>query len=415
METLLIVAGAGASIRSGIPSTPDLTHLVRTRLGLENGTADNAVLALEAFLTTRFGAEHDFELIIHAIEQLQTFTAARNNDLMLQRFRPVIESLADLRAPLADISEHALRRVHAQLLHAIAECVGTHCDDPQGGEVTANRARFAAFIERLAHRFRLVVVDLNYDTLFDSMAIGWRDGFDRRLPFFLDAATRTGARECSAFEPQRWFAAEADKNAHLLMHLHGSVRFGTAPLEVMPRAETVRFDDRVAALESLMRIETWGHPIDGQDFGGYPIISGLQKGGKMIYNPRPYGCYFGTAMREFSETTRLLVIGYGWRDAHLNTWIHEFARRSDRRHVAVATRRSGASIYLHPSQDPQAEFLPLLAGADWPPMASFVFERNDWYPDVATFSRGMNFALMPGGLPLSDNDEAELEMFFGEE
>ena len=57
----------------------------------------------------------------------------------------------------------------------------------------------------------------------------------------------------------------------------------------------------------------------------------------MIYNVRPYGYYYQEVMRALTREPRLLIVGYGGRDPHLNELIYEYVNVHDdkRRPVAV--------------------------------------------------------------------------------
>lgn len=102
-------------------------------------------------------------------------------------------------------------------------------------------------------------------------------------------------------------------------------------------AEPGKFETHQEASESLGKLfRGSGDTVGGQIVDGTPIISGRQKGGKLIYNPRPYGYYYATAMNLIPITTKLLVLGYGWHDIHLNVnlpqWSVRFVNGADGRH-----------------------------------------------------------------------------------
>jgi hypothetical protein len=55
-----------------------------------------------------------------------------------------------------------------------------------------------------------------------------------------------------------------------------------------------------------------------------PIISGLHKLQKL--NAQPYANYYAAFAQVISASPRLLIIGYGKGDDHINHWIREFAQ-----------------------------------------------------------------------------------------
>ena len=51
-----------------------------------------------------------------------------------------------------------------------------------------------------------------------------------------------------------------------------------------------------------------------------------------------------TALREFTSSDRLLLIGYGWRDEHVNAWINEHLRTRCNSRIGVVTKRTGKDV-----------------------------------------------------------------------
>jgi len=101
--------------------------------------------------------------------------------------------------------------------------------------------------------------------------------------------------------------------------------------------EVVRYDDPATAFDSLKMTGSAQTLIGGVDHGAFALISGLDKSGPLIYNPRPFGHYFLGAADAFCKYNRILVVGYGGRDPHLNTWLDEHAdiHGDERRAVAI--------------------------------------------------------------------------------
>jgi hypothetical protein len=65
-----------------------------------------------------------------------------------------------------------------------------------------------------------------------------------------------------------------------------------------------------------------------------PIISGLNKAARLTLNPVPYGYYYRALIDSLLSNERLLVIGYGAKDEHVNTWLEQFvAKHGERRRI----------------------------------------------------------------------------------
>ena len=73
--------------------------------------------------------------------------------------------------------------------------------------------------------------------------------------------------------------------------------------------------------ESLKRLDqTRSDLVDkGMLISGMPLVSGFNKVTKLVHNPMPFGYYYRSLLDELSSNERLLLIGYGARDQHLNT------------------------------------------------------------------------------------------------
>jgi hypothetical protein len=210
------------------------------------------------------------------------------------------------------------------------------------------------------------------------------------------------------FSPADWLQREHDDHAHLLMHLHGSVLFGAESLQALARydriAEVVKFESPTAAVQSYVHLEQWRNPVGGHDFTGYPIISGLQKGARLIYNPRPYGYYHRSIMSLLPRASRLLFLGYGWRDAHLNAWIYEMAKVQPELRAAVVTRRSRGEVDAGYTSEYSA--LCVIGGEAW-----LRAQRRAHCEQAQTFFEDRRFAIVPHGFILNDGDAGRLVDF----
>jgi hypothetical protein len=98
----------------------------------------------------------------------------------------------------------------------------------------------------------------------------------------------------------------------------------------------------------------------GQIVSAAPIISGLSKIAKLSYNPEPFGYYYRAFIDSMIENERLLVIGYGARDQHLNTWIDQFRKiHDDKRKIVWICWLPGALVG---EKTPEKDMISHLAG-----------------------------------------------------
>jgi hypothetical protein len=204
-------------------------------------------------------------------------------------------------------------------------------------------------IVELEQEFRLAIFTLNYDDVVDGARNDWFDGF-------------VGEKESSpvgALWEARSFDARAfdfwqDSNEPVLVHLHGSVRFGPS----QNGFHLVKYSDIKAAGEAIQGISCSGKSSGGQDNSLEPIISGLNKAARLSLNPESYGYYYRALIDSLLSNERLLVIGYGAKDEHVNTWFREFcAKHGDQRHIGWVGMLEGKMVG---KQTPEKSMITLL-------------------------------------------------------
>lgn len=432
-ETIVVVVGAGASIRAGLPSTNDLLRITRESLpqlaepGIAYATAGDHVQStrsvslsdiLDEALRGAYGA-YDFETLLHAIEELETVVTARETPALLAEFRPVLSAFMDLAPRYERIADSQfLRWTRLHIIETIHRHVGSMSTSPKMSvalepDQYAARAQIHRIFGALSKRYRVVAVTLNYDDIVDQSPVQWADGFGEIATWSKDTylpADIAGEIRCELFSPKLWDSQVENRQCNLLIHLHGSIRFGWPTIAGVQShgrwAEPVKFATHEEALDSLGNFGHSGTIVGGQNFDGTPIISGQQKGGKMIYNARPYGYYYRTVMTLVPTARKLLVLGYGWQDAHLNTWIEETLARQDDLRIGVVTFAPGEMLI---DNTPQGSYLKQLLKRPWD-------EGRRLNPTSETVAAGGfhqhgDLGICPNGFTLSSQDEAQLLKF----
>jgi hypothetical protein len=327
--------------------------------------------------------EADFELVMACVEEmisygmpgrvLQTFTQPRSS------FEAVMQP-----GMLQAAYESAIRALVKTFLSRVPRT-------PQQAEAALSMAHL---VQTLAGEARVVVLSLNYDALLDD-ALPWFDGF----------ASVPGSN-FAEFEPLLWL--EQRRNNHLLMHLHGSVRFGFRPFMALsgatPFSEPVRYTSSEVAVDSVLRSST-GSPIaDGLPLPATPIIAGGHKSPKLLHNVRPYAYYNATALHEIANADALLIIGYGFRDEHVNAWIDEYMRIHPDGPLAFITKRTGADIGRSTAVERFLMKLPKGALA-----YNWIYEPvNGGQQPAATHGRFGSAYVATGGVPLDSDAERQL-------
>lgn len=206
----------------------------------------------------------DFELILHAVEQLQPIVESIEDRRRVDRYRAVLSAFVEVNRRLDLLSD-------ASLLLAVRPLIITAIHRMMTGISVQHLARPPAlhnFIRNLEDEFQLAVFTLNYDDAVDGARDSWFDGFTRPVE------QSPGGRVwlANGFDA-RYFNNWREASEPLLVHLHGSVRFGYLRGEV----GTGKYRDSQSALESVEGTCTGDQYSAGQIVSASPIISGLSK------------------------------------------------------------------------------------------------------------------------------------------
>ena len=156
------------------------------------------------------------------------------------------------------------------------------------------------FFDILAAKYQVSCINLNYDETVDTAVPYLYNGFDL-------AVENTDGK---AFN--RRFLL--DREHHKIVHLHGSVNYRFPELA---GAGLVRMPDANSAL----RQRGWVNTLKGGIHAG--MISGLAKSEKLILPP--YNELYHWSAAVLMNVPRVLAIGYGVGDAHLNVWLAQSA------------------------------------------------------------------------------------------
>jgi hypothetical protein len=327
----------------------------------------------------------DFELMLHALEQIEPLISTEAPLAVLSAF-------VEIGRKYDVLTDRNLLRATR---FAVVEQIHRLITQIEVGRL-AQRPAILEFFERLAQEFQVSAFTLIYDDIIDGASLPWFDGFT-------GGAEQSG--QGSAWEAKSLDATSFENWQHrsepLLVHLHGSVRFGYSIGDFGLR----KYGSAQAAIRSLQGISRSDTYIAGQIVTGSPIISGLSKAAKLVHNPAPFGYYYKAFMDAMLMTDRLLVIGYGGRDDHINTWLSEFSRKFSVRKAVWIGKLSGKMVG---ERTPEKEMIQLVAGGG--------FQDFLHYDDPENPNRMHQFnalALVPSGFPISAEIEGQIFAFLG--
>lgn len=387
-RTIAVIVGAGASLAAGAPGTGELLDTVLATMPVErifedlqgNKTADAVPLAnlfREHLLKNGDGEAH-FEIVMACLEEMISYGMPGH---LLQSFtspRPQFETVLDV----GMLQEAYTGAIHALIRMFLART-------PKTAQQSNAATSLASFVQRLSSNARIVLSTLNYDSLLDD-ALPWFDGFAPVQEW-----------DFSEFHPLLWL--EHAKDQHLLMHLHGSLRYGFRPFmsgyRGAPFSEPVRYSSSQVAAESVFRSRTSSPSADGLLLPATPIIAGGHKSPKLMHNVRPYAYYNATSLEEIANADALLIIGYGFRDEHVNAWVDEYMRVHPNGPLVLITKRTGRDVA---QSSPVERFLMKLSrgGTAYDHIYESVLGGQ---PSAATHGRFGSAYVATAGVPLGDD------------
>lgn len=328
---LAVIVGAGASVNGNAPSVWRLTEHVRALpspqvIGelrpfnvIVDGTlqtigasllqpSEPAVRQIDRALRT-IRDDFNFETILHAVEVLEPYVAARTLVGGLADVRPILTAFTDP-TPRYDalMNWQLLWTLRWDIIRLIRERVIAGSDAARDNYLAGSNAT----LDMLREKFIVHALNLNYDDLFER-SLTWQDGFP------LEAEDRI------AFDRSAYMAALLS-DEHVMTHLHGSVRFGysidnsAGVAQTKPQREVIKYATTEAATATLFEPPTPGYTDDVIDDAA-PIVSGANK--VLKFTTAPYSYYYAALQQTLQQSRKILCIGYGFADPHVNNWIRE--------------------------------------------------------------------------------------------
>jgi len=322
------ILGAGATIPVGGPTVGSLTQdaclkLQTTRDPISGDWHEAPFLRDVAFRLNEFlaPAECNFEDMLHALETLDSYRSGwHRTTAPIFRPRPAaFLSPRDLRW----FDQFALQNAKIDLVRAVAERVE---DSVEAFRPDFEHRWFRSFWTRAFRCAEWDLATLNYDDLFERIAVDFEDGYDRRA-----------ANTPVPFKSERIWSASPLR----ILHLHGSILFGY-PKEVQIDLWGAAFHDLWKFRDSKSARETWFNRSSNTSQANEeaiigPIITGLRKPDKLT--AQPYDEYHDVLCAAIRQSPRLLVIGYSFGDLYLNSILNRMpALHKQERRIVFVTR-----------------------------------------------------------------------------
>lgn len=330
--SLTVVVGAGASMPLGVPSTWGLTELVKTALRQHkprppDPTFQPRVEKLLAAAELYYGEKNlNFEHILDVLESACTLVAG-------WKAGPTVSEgcLTQSKDDLDDVLDWSF--IH-ECMFVLKHCILDAMTAASAAAATQpSWATYRSFWEALAADFTLTIVTLNYDTLVEQ-ALGLDGSHQGLVAVKGENVWRLDQK-----------VLQTPSMAHRLLHLHGSIQFGRREYNTDPNRFC--YEDGFHELywhpspEAAQRTIAGG-PSPQSQSGRWletgPIITGLHKPDKLLVEP--LASYYVESANQIIRCKRLLVIGYGFADRHINALLARMTR------VHGASRRTAAIDYV---------------------------------------------------------------------
>ena len=303
----LVLIGAGASLDLGAPSTADLTNLVENKVCsnkiLKSFRGDSAYMEIKEKLLgyLQGGADSvNFEHIYHcAHELLFTFDPYPN---AVNEYRPVLVPFINRRF---EADENALRNLVQYMAKFIFNELSAACEKTTESSLKL----LAEFLANLRKNYITRIYTTNYDDFLLQAANDLYTGFPP------DQSSNAKSFDNQAF----WKAINSDS----VFHLHGSVHLGFGPSQAtdLDLNSLHWFDDRKSASPFSTYTGSQDLRMDGSQSTRTAVISGLNKLSNL--QQQPFSHYYTSMALDAMKSDIVILIGYGLRDFHINTWLSE--------------------------------------------------------------------------------------------
>lgn len=285
MEHVTLLLGAGFSQSLGIPGTQAISELVDgelTRFG-------SPFIELRERLKARFECDYNFEALAAALEVCGAYEAP--SYLPTPPYRSVIPDVAVLSHGL---NPKLTSEMYEVLMQVVMRSVTVDWKASIDGTVLGDIQRT---IDGLRGIFTLNIATLNYDQGVENFVPDAIDGF-------------TGDDDLLDFYPGFFLGKPGNK----IGHLHGSSLFA------FPEARYGIM--KMRDLERFRRHRLWTRRLDASYYSA--VITGASKPEKLTMPP--YNFYYNWLANELLRSPRLLVVGYGAADPHINVWLAHAAQ-----------------------------------------------------------------------------------------
>lgn len=319
-ERLTVFVAAGAGIPLGIPSTQKVTAEIRQLDSKEEYWRSEKPLfeTLFQLLNREYmgndgrqpvKAEANFEHMLHALEILESLDRTRNYKHPTFKAMEFILTNGVIHNDIMEkLTENPIQFAwHIGLLYS--KLFDLFEEGSTNVKLSPRWSRYQEFWSRLLQNYDLDIIATNYDLCIENALLDIEQGF---RPITGDAESK------QRIDPRIMVPSGPSK----LAHLHGSIRFGPNHEKSFGRdrwEDLLLYPDTASAREANLRgaRSTYVNQSGRECRIGFSI-TGLQKADKIL-TAEPYSSYHNYLKNALLANRKLLIIGYGFADHHINS------------------------------------------------------------------------------------------------
>ncbi|WP_374028137.1 hypothetical protein ACES2J_06150 [Bdellovibrio bacteriovorus] len=315
-----VLLGAGASARIA-PSTYDITQSLLgwtrympsqpmldfttalSQTHYQGGNQKKYFQALFELVSPFIDSPTDFlhfERLIFLSSQLDSFTTGRVRDLYSTGVKSLVRPLFSVRKKARGFDN---KLIHNGVTEEACSYILDYVTISYSSRPDLHLLPMNKFFKELdGESVSLNIFSLNYDAIPSHCGLDFETGFNRRQSgqnFFSLA---------SLYESEK---------KHSFIQLHGSSLFGYPGNNGYGKYLVVRCDDEQSALsnrQSTLSSGTWNQ--DGSQNPHRLMITGMRKADFLL--DEPFAAYFHKFRADLFKTPRMLLVGYGGGDRHVN-------------------------------------------------------------------------------------------------
>jgi len=354
---ITVLLGSGFSQALGIQGTDAIEKTIDAALSSDPLASPYA--SLRSRLIGRFGKKYNFEVLMAALEACFPYGVAS----LVPKAPPYYSVFPEISTLCSDITPD----IAACLYEAAIGIVLTQVSVDWTATIPrADYGLIQDFFNRLSSQFRLDIATLNYDQGLENFLTDAVDGFGGTGPH-------------QQFDSTVFLA---DDTSPRVAHLHGSIAYGIteAPKNLVKNA----------APPAQPPLALWTPRQDGSLWTA--LVVGADKPNKLVLPP--YSIYFAWLAGALLRSPKLLVVGYGIGDVHVNAWLVNAARH----HVGTDYRMVIVDRFDNEPPQNVLELFAYAAGFENGPQNEPALENLAFDDNIAVHAGAM---LVRQGMPLT--------------